>query len=113
MLTKEQFIDTLKFMSEKYEQQNKFSSLLEEMSNNSGMVCAFIYAGYDHVLLDLLKTTLNDKDDDISYFLYELDGIIDIDKVIPDKDCPRWEDKILYNSASTLYDYLISNYKRG
>lgn len=105
-MTKEQFIDMLRFMSKKYKQENKLCSVLEEMSDEACYSNAFVYSEYSEKLLELLMHILNDKDNDISYFLYELNGIDDVDIVVPDDKCPKWNDKILYNSASSLYDYL-------
>lgn len=112
MLTKKQFIDMLKFMSKKNKQQDAFCGMLEDMSANSGYVTSFIYSEYEEKLLDLLRDNLDDIDDDISYFLYELGGIADIDTIIPNEKCPTFNDGILYNSAATLYDYLISKQKK-
>ena len=112
MLSKEEFIDILRFMSKKHKQEDKFCGVLEELSGNGSFAETFIYSEYEEKLRELLRNVLHDEDDDLGYFLYELNGIDDVDIIVPDEECPRWEDKIMYNSASSLYDYLASNYKR-
>lgn len=110
MIAKEKFIDALRFISKKAAQETKLCSVLEEMSNGQGgYATAFVYAEYSMKMLELLQDSLNDKDDDISYFLYELGGIDDVDIVVPDVKCPRWDDEVMYDSAASLYDYLVRN----
>lgn len=106
MIAKEKFIDTLRFMSKKAAQENKLCTVLEEMSDDCGCANAFVYGEYSMKLLDLLRDSMMDKDDDIGYFLYELGGIDDVDIKVPEGQCPRWDDEVMYDSASSLYDYL-------
>lgn len=112
MISKEEFIDVLRFISKKHKQEDKFCGVLEEMSGGESFAETFIYSEYEEKLRELLRNILHDEDDDIGYFLYELNGIDDVYIIVPDEKCPRWEDKIMYNSASSLYDYLARSYKR-
>ena len=58
---------------------------------------------YEAKMLELLGELLHDKNDDISYFLYDLDAVNEKDLIVPQDKCE------LYNSPDTLYDYLIKN----
>ena len=102
MISKERFIEILKFIQDQENKQNKFIEALELLSPGS-YVDAFIYSEYAQVLIDILAEILHDEDGDIEHFLYEYDAINNENLVIPSGLDPY------YNSPATLYDYLVNN----
>ena len=102
MISKERFIEILKFIQNQESKQDKFIEALELLSPGS-YVDAFIYSEYAQVLIDILSEMFNDENGDIEYFLYELDAINNENLTIPSDLCPY------YNSPDTLYDYLVNN----
>lgn len=103
IISKEKFVEILKFMREQSIKQDKFITVLEELSPNSYCDC-FLFSAYENKLIDLLMIMLDDTDEDISYFLYELNWI-NKEEV---ESSVKEGDKLLYNSPETLYDYLIN-----
>lgn len=102
MISKDKFVSILKFIQEKDIQQQGLINALEIMCPYC-YVDAFIYSEYEAKMLELLGELLHDKNDDISYFLYDLDALNEKDLIVPQDKCE------LYNSPDTLYDYLIKN----
>ena len=98
MLTKEEFIEYINFIQQQRDKQSNFLDALEELADNKEYCNCFLYASYEDKLVKLLKTVMNDKDDDIGFFLY------DMDDVGPAED---QDGNILYKTVSELYDYLI------
>lgn len=94
ILTKEEFVGYIDFIREQNQKQDRFIDAPEDM------------------LVELIRKILKDKDDDIGYLLYDMDyagkGWKDISRL------PRDDNgNVLYNSPETLYDYLVSNMKKG
>lgn len=109
-MTKELFVETLKFIKKKQDQDAKFCDVLEELC--PGYRCdAMVNSEAVNYILKLLGDIMQDKDDDIGYFLYETGAIENDDLSIPNNRAPTWDDKPLYTSPETLYDYLSSNIK--
>ena len=96
MLKKETFVNALLNIKKQSEKVHKFSSAIEEMSDG------FIVFDNDNLylssLIEVLREVMNDKDDFISWWLYE-----DVEKVIWLDDGTRIE----LNTAEDLYDYLL------
>ena len=84
--------------------QEKFISVLEELSPGSYCDC-FLFSEYQEQLLKLLEKIFDDKNEDISYFLYESGWLYDSEE----KSFPKDETEVeLYTSVESLYDYLVS-----
>lgn len=113
ILKKEQFKDILKQIQQLYNKQNKFCDCLEDLSGEK-MITAFIYEQPINLILNLLSKIFNDTEDEIGYFLFELNAVDLEDEnmaVISDKEDLSPKDingNPLYTDADTLYDYLIS-----
>ena len=108
ILGKEEFVDYLNFIKDQYKKQDTLISAFETLC--PGHYCdTYIYEEYEAHLIKLLQSIMNDKDDDIGIFMYEVEYIDhDLDK-INKAWLPTGEDgKPLYASPETLYDYLIS-----
>ena len=106
-LTREEFVEYIDFIKEQEQKQNRFIDALEDMSPYTHCD-TFIYSSYEDRLVELIRKILDDKDDDIGYFLYEMDYV---GKDLKGSGRFPKDDKgnVLYNSPETLYDYLISN----
>lgn len=107
MISKEEFIKTMNFIKERNQKQDKFINILEELSKDTYCDC-FLYADYEDKMIELLENMFEDRMHDISYFCYDCDWLYD--NFNEDK-CPKIDDKYLYTSLETLYDYLISEMK--
>lgn len=106
MITKERFVKLLKFIKTQNKKQEKFVHVLEELSPNCYCDC-YLYTDYEAELTHLLSEILNDTDDEIGHFLYDLDWLNN-SKIEKDR-CPQDADgNILYSSVETLYDYLVN-----
>lgn len=110
-LTKEKFVKYIEFIKTQCLNQDKFIDALELLSPHT--YCdAFIYSSYENTLLELIEDLLDDDEDDIGYFLYEM-GYLNKDlKNL--ENLPRDDNgNILYDSPETLYDYLVGKMKKG
>lgn len=108
MLSKEEFVDYLNFIKDQYKKQDTLISAFETLC--PGHYCdTYIYEEYEARLIKLLQSIMNDKDDDIGIFMYEVEYIDhDLDKINKAWLPTREDGKPLYTSPETLYDYLIS-----
>lgn len=106
MISKERFVELLNFIRIQNIKQENFIKALEELSPGTYCDC-LCYSEYESMLLNLMKEVLNDKDDDIYYFLWDTDWI---NNNFDESKCPKVRNKVIYNSPETLYDYLV---KRG
>lgn len=70
-MNKELFIDTINFVKELNEEENKFNTLLREIDNEFGG--GFIHSKSINYLVSLLKILVNDENDWISYYCWEID----------------------------------------
>jgi len=54
---------------------------------------------------------LNDTDDELDYYLYDMEGLTQsVDYEYPKSHCPRDNNgNVLYYSLSSLYDYIVNN----
>ena len=107
IITKEEFVEYIDFIKEQEQKQNRLIDALEDMSPYTHCD-TFIYSSYEDMLVKLLGTVLEDKEDDIGHFLYDMDylgkDLKDINRFPEDEN-----DNVLYNSPETLYEYLVSN----
>ena len=100
--TKEDFIEYINFIKDIQEKQENFISALEALSP-SCYCDAFIYAGYENKLLNLIQKILHDENDDINYKMWEFDQFDDKEKAEQLKETPWLE------SWEALYDHLVEN----
>lgn len=108
-LTKEEFREQLKRLQHYYHKQDKFCTCLEDITNEN-IIPAFIYTEPMNDIIVLLVKMFNDKNDDINYFLYELDAIDSDTLTVSIDKCPEYEDgSALYHDVDSLYDYLSKN----
>lgn len=101
-LTKEQFVKAINDLEDCQRRINNIQTVLEENCWDA----IYCPPTVEETLIDVLSEAFNDKDEDISYFIYELDfgkdwkpGTITTD---------NGED-IKMQTAEDLYDYLVSN----
>lgn len=100
-ITKIDFVQIINTLEKQAEYSHRTNKLLEEIFEDGS---GFPRDGQLlNIIVDLLKLNLNDEEDDISYFLYELDygkewksGMIIYDELDID-----------LSSAEKLYDHLI------
>lgn len=103
MLPKELFISTIKKIQKQHARISELDAALDKMCD--GYVCFDKDNLYLKGLLDLLKYTMNDQYDNISWWLYEA----------PDAGYTIWweedgkEVSVDLTEASALYDYLAQN----
>lgn len=106
MITKEKFVEYMKFIERKDAQEHLFMETLEALC--PGNYCdAFIYAEYEGKLVSLLQNVLNDANDLITYRLYEYAHLAEEEKLAQLTETPELE------SWGTLYDYLIKEKENG
>lgn len=108
-LTKHEFIDIINRLRESTELVDKVDEMFRKSRDN--IECDFcngagLQISHEGTVVNLLEKLMQDKDENISYFIYELDygrdyqeGCISDDKV-----------NIDISTAEKLYDYLIVNY---
>lgn len=105
-LTKEEFKNILKEMQDLYRKQDNFCRCLESMAD-SEIIPAFIFGKSLDMIQNLLAKMLDDENDDIGYFLYELDAINSENLEIEKDYAPTDESgNILYYDEDSLYNYL-------
>lgn len=104
MIDKKLFLKAIDTILESRKKMDKLCNALELCS--PGCHCdAFIYSEYEDLTVNLLKDALNDIDDCIGYFLYEM----------PNFSAQERDDVLVENpemgSAELLYDYLVEKAK--
>lgn len=110
-LTKEEFIKTLKEMQDLNRKQDNFCRCLESMVDGE-IIPAFIFSKSLDLIQNLLVKIMDDKEDDIGYFLYDMDAINSENlKIEKDKAPAYLSGTILYDDADSLYDYLTRRKK--
>lgn len=107
MLSLKEFKEYLTFIKEQRSKEDTFIKALEILSSDSSCDC-FLYSSYEEKIISLLENIFNDKNCDISFFIYDLNGLDNKSFIIKDKSkCPTdMEGNICYYSADTLYEYL-------
>ena len=101
MISKETFVNYMKFIEAKQRQQDKLADILEEMSPT--FRCdALVYVDYEEKLVSLLQDVLQDETDLIGYKLYEFDQFdaeSKAEQLLKTPEVESWE---------TVYDFLTS-----
>lgn len=101
MLSKENFVKYMKFIEAKQLQENRLADILEEMCP-SFRCDALVYSDYEANFIELLQEVMQDKNDLISYKLYEFDQFDAEEKAKQLLETPEVE------SWETVYDFLTS-----
>lgn len=111
MLSKETFIDTIKFIEKRMSQIDKINDLFTEEFEDSVF---YPYLKYENKLVSILEEIFNDKETQwISYYLYELDcGKSYKDGDITEKDKDGNEKIIPLKTPEDLYNLLIEDMER-
>lgn len=111
MISLDEFKDYLLFIREHRVKEEALMEALEALCPENHCDC-FLYSQYEEKIINLLKEILNDRNNEIDYFVYDLNGLENKSLVVEDKmKCPTYELKdggecMLYYSADTLYEYL-------
>ena len=108
LLSKEEFKEILEYVADLFHKEDMFCGALESLTNNGEPVAAFIYSQPIDFILKMLGKMMNDEDDDIGRFLYDLDAIGSANLSVDPEKCPAASDgeTPLYHDADSLYDYL-------
>ena len=104
-LTKEQFVHYINFIKERKEKVDQINELFTEEFEDS---IFYPHTRYETELVALLETIFEDVDDNIGYFIYELDfGEADLAR-----ECitEPYGTVISLTSPEELYDYLIKEH---
>ena len=110
-LTKEEFIKTLKEMQTLNRKQDDFCKCLENITEDA-IIPAFIFSRSIDIIQNLLVKIMDDKEDDIGYFLYDMDAINSENLKGKKQNAPMYKSgTILYDDADSLYDYLTRRKK--
>ena len=71
MISKENFIEYMNFIKKMNDSENRIYDVLsEEITDFQG---GFLYSKYETMFVRLLREVMNDENDWIDYFLYDLD----------------------------------------
>lgn len=108
LLSKEEFKAILEYIADLFHKEDMFCGALESLTNNGEPVAAFIYSQPIDFILKMLGKMMNDEDDDIGRFLYDLDAIGSGNLSVDPEKCPAAFDgeAPLYRDADSLYNYL-------
>lgn len=106
--SKEQFVKIINRLKAANDLQNKIQDLMYEADDNIDrdfMNAASLMINHESIVVDLLQVIMNDKDDDIPYFIYEIDYGRDYTP-----GCyTLYGENVDISTAEKLYDYLVSN----
>ena len=104
-LTKEQFVHYINFIKERKEKVDQINEIFTEEFEDSVF---YPHTRYETELIRLLQYVFNDSDNDIDYFIYELDfGENDMaGEAIERNDGTV----VSLTSPEELYDYLIKEH---
>lgn len=113
LLSKEEFKQALMDVSDLVYKEDLLCGVLESLTDSAEPVCAFIYSQPIDMILKLLGKMMDDENDEIGYFLYDLDAIDAKDLSVDPNKCPTdpLGGKTPYHDADTLYDYLTGGGK--
>lgn len=96
-LSKEKFVEMMHFIKSEWAKQDQLITAFENMV--PGNYCnTYVYLEYEEKFVELLALLMNDYNDDIAYFLYELPI-----------GYPKRDDlgNELYYDEESLYNYLV------
>ena len=110
MLSREEFLNLIEFMQQQEAKQETFIKALDVLSPDTYNDC-FIFTDYENEIIALIEKILYDTEDELGYYLYDMGGLIQpIDYEYSEDECPKDSNgNVLYNSLSSLYDYLVNN----
>ena len=108
MVSKKEFVEIIERLKNYNDLQNKINSLFNNLIDNeendfcnAGSICI----GHEKIVTNLLKNMFNDKDDTISWWLYECNygrnfelGNLEVNGKAID-----------LTTSEKLYDYLVNN----
>ncbi len=94
LMKKEEFLDCMDFIKKQRQKQDKFIEGLEALTDNTEYCNCFCYFGYEERYLQLIEKLMNDKDQDIRYFMYDMDF------------GETLFDEALYTNEEELYNYI-------
>lgn len=105
MISKDLFVKTLNTIQEEWEKTNRFDAALREICDGHPIV--MLGNGYLDALLTVLNDCFNDKNEFVSWWLFE-----NVEKKIWETDTTTGEE-IEYDVSApeALYDYLVKNAK--
>ena len=103
-ITKEEFVSYIAFIKERGEKMDELNRAFTDEFEDS---IFYPYLKYEAKMVDLLKSVMHDKYDDIEYFIYELNfGEKYEDGMIREKDGTL----IDFSTAENVYDYLVKRF---
>ena len=103
-ITKEEFVSSINFIKERGEKMDELNRVFTDEFEDSVF---YPYLKYEAKMVDLLKSVMHDKYDDIEYFIYELNfGEKYEDGMIREKDGTL----IDFSTAENVYDYLVKRF---
>lgn len=110
MITKEQFVKIINRLRAYNDLQNKIQQLFRDNIDNQEMDfmnAGSICVGHETIVVELLENMFNDKDDLISWYLFE-------QNYGRAKDTAIWEnDKYIdISTPEKLYDYLVKEMEK-
>jgi len=100
-LTKKEFIDYLQFMYDQEKKQEQFVKALENLCPGNYCDC-WLYSDYAEKYIELIRKLMNDKNDCIRFFLFDMERgksafYLNLDGAGPD---------VPYHNEGELYDFL-------
>lgn len=110
MITKKKFVSIIERMRDLNDLQDQINELIR--NSKESMVLDFtesagIMITMEDVIVDLLEETMDDKYEDISYFIYELDYGREYEPGCISQDGKHLD----FSCAESLYDYLYEKSK--
>lgn len=103
LLTKEEFVNYLKFIYEQEEKEKQFVKSLENLCPGNYCDC-WLFNDYAEKYRELLERLMNDRYGDIKYFLFELER---------GKTKSLTYSSIPYHNEEELYDELVKSDKEN
>jgi len=107
LLTKEEFTNYLNFIYKQEEKQEQFVQALENLCPGNYCDC-WLFNDYAEKYIELIKKLMNDKNDDIEFFLYDFERGKSVFYSNVDGSGPN----IPYHNEEELYDYLVEQDKK-
>ena len=102
LLTKEEFVDYLKFIYRQEELEKEFVHVLEKLCPGNYCDC-WLFNEYAEKYRELIEKLMNDQYGDIKYFLFELER---------GKTKSFTYTSMPYHNEEELYDYLVKESER-
>lgn len=106
MLSKELFVKTLESIKKHRERETKFIEGLDALSPGT-YNDTLLYSSYESLVVELLQEAMDDKDEIISFFIYEMD----FGKENPKISLLLNEQPIWLPDSEALYNFLTKEKK--